>query len=146
MSVEKWMRKFTEKKFKRFDLLMRSERKCSIIDWKFTRLDAEEKIKGAQTQRKNEIYYQLARKDFKTDIELKFYCFHEKVANHSYHYFTCANFDYKIKTVEIEEEQKKETGQKNEKEGGKKNESEDFGITEILVEDYIVDQIADAPG
>jgi hypothetical protein len=53
ISVEKWMRKFTEKKFKRYDLLMRSEHKCAIIDWKFTRLDAEEKIRGASTQKKN---------------------------------------------------------------------------------------------
>ncbi len=53
VSVQKWMRKYTEKKFKRYDLLMRAEHKCSIVDWKFTRLDAEQKIKGAGTSRKN---------------------------------------------------------------------------------------------
>lgn len=62
------MRKYTEKKFKRYDLLMRGEHKCSIIDWKFSRLDAEQKIKGAGTSRKNELYCQLAKKDFKTEI------------------------------------------------------------------------------
>jgi hypothetical protein len=41
ISVEKWMRKNTIKQFKRFDLLMRNQQKCSIIDWKFTRLDAK---------------------------------------------------------------------------------------------------------
>ncbi len=47
---------------------MRGEHKCSIIDWKFTRLDAEDKIRGASTHKKNIAYYQLAKKDFKTDI------------------------------------------------------------------------------
>ena len=76
MSVEKWMRKVTIKEFKRYDLLLRNQEKCCIVDWKFTRLHAFDKIKGAGVQRKNKLYYQLAKKDFKTDIELKFYCFH----------------------------------------------------------------------
>ena len=101
------MRKYTEKKFKRYDLLMRGEHKCSIVDWKFTRLDAEEKIKGAGTNRKNEIYYQLAKKDFKTEISLKFYCFHQRIVNHSYHCFTTAKFNYQIQTVEIDGQEKK---------------------------------------
>ena len=76
MSVEKWMRKATIKEFKRFDLLMRNQHQCAIIDWKFTMLDAKEKIKGKATQSKNLLYCQLARKDYKTDVELKFYCLH----------------------------------------------------------------------
>ena len=55
---------------------MRNQHKCCIIDWKFTRLDAKEKIKGGSTQRKNLLYYQLAKKDYKTDVELIFYCIH----------------------------------------------------------------------
>lgn len=44
MSSEKWMRKSTKKKFKRFDLLMRNDDKVCIIDWKFSRFDANYKI------------------------------------------------------------------------------------------------------
>lgn len=55
---------------------MRNQEKCVIVDWKFTMLDAKEKIKGKSTERKNLLYYQLARKDYKTDVELKFYCLH----------------------------------------------------------------------
>lgn len=117
---------------------MRNEEKCSIIDWKFTRLDAEDKIKGASTQRKNEIYVQLARKDYKTDIELKFYCFHERPVNSSYHCFSCAKFQYQIKTVELDEQDK------NGKE--KKIEMDDLGIIDIVIEDSMVDLIPDAPG
>ena len=86
------MRKVTIKEFKRYDLLLRNQEKCCIVDWKFTRLHANEKIKGGGVQRKNKLYYQLAKKDFKTDVELKFYCFHERMLNKSYHYFTVAEF------------------------------------------------------
>jgi hypothetical protein len=107
MSAEKWMRKSTEKKFKRFDLLLRNENRCKIIDWKFTKLVAEEKIKGSSIARKNKIYYQLAAKDYKTSIELQFYCFHEK-DNHEFHEFTTASYHHKIDEIHIPETDKKQ--------------------------------------
>jgi len=65
---EKWMRYTTSKKFKRYDLLLRTEEKCCIIDWKFSKLIADEKIKGNSVKNKNKQYYQLAYKDFLTDV------------------------------------------------------------------------------
>jgi 5-methylcytosine-specific restriction endonuclease McrBC regulatory subunit McrC len=62
------MRKTTEKRFKRFDLLLRNEDKSGIIDWKFSKLMAEQKIKGNGVKNKNRQYYQLAYKDFLTDV------------------------------------------------------------------------------
>lgn len=44
ISSEKWMRKFSQKKFKKFDLLLRNKSKVCIIDWKFSRVNADEKI------------------------------------------------------------------------------------------------------
>lgn len=46
ISVEKWMHKTTVKKFKRLDLVLRNEECCCILDWKFSRVDAEEKIRA----------------------------------------------------------------------------------------------------
>lgn len=62
------MRYTTAKKFKRYDLLLRNEQKSGIIDWKFTKLEANEKIKGNGVNNKNKQYYQLACKDFLTDV------------------------------------------------------------------------------
>lgn len=107
MSAEKWMRKSTEKKFKRFDLLLRNENRCKIIDWKFTKLVAEEKIKGSSIARKNKIYYQLAAKDYRTSIELQFYCFHEK-DTHEFHDFTTAHYHHNIEQISIPETEKKQ--------------------------------------
>lgn len=56
------MRKSTEKKFKRFDLLMRKEDKVCIIDWKFSKTEANEKIMTGAFVKKNKEYFQLARK------------------------------------------------------------------------------------
>jgi hypothetical protein len=36
ISVEKWMRRYTKFKYKKFDLLLRNEKKVCIIDWKFS--------------------------------------------------------------------------------------------------------------
>ena len=105
MSGQKWMRKFTEKKFKRIDLILRNEHKCLIIDWKFTRLHAKQKIRGSAVQKKNDIYMQLARKDFKTDVELKFYCQHEPIVNKYYHFFTSAPHQISCSVVNIEGEE-----------------------------------------
>ena len=44
ITSEKWMRKSTVKKFKRFDLLLRNDDKVCIIDWKFSRVDAHYKM------------------------------------------------------------------------------------------------------
>lgn len=96
ISSEKWMRFTTEKRFKRYDLLLRNEVKSGIIDWKFSKLVAEEKIKGNGVKNKNKQYYQLAYKDFLTDVELKFYCFHARVNFNTYHFFTCASYFHKI--------------------------------------------------
>lgn len=76
MSSEKWMRKKTEKVFKRFDLILRNENKICIIDWKFTKNKADEKINKKAFVKKNELYLQLAKKDYKSEVELKFYCIH----------------------------------------------------------------------
>ncbi len=51
------MRKATVKKFRRFDLILRHENKVCIIDWKFSRLGAEEKLKGNATLKKNKVYH-----------------------------------------------------------------------------------------
>jgi hypothetical protein len=96
ISSEKWMRYTTEKKFKRYDLLLRNEEKSGIIDWKFSKLVAEEKIKGNGVKNKNKQYYQLAYKDYLTDVELKFYCFHARLSFNTYHFFTCASYFHKI--------------------------------------------------
>ena len=92
ISVEKWMRKATIKEFKRYDLLMRNQTKSVIVDWKFTIYDAKEKIREKDTEVKNLQYYQLARKDYKTEVELKFYCLHERVVNREYHEYTTEKF------------------------------------------------------
>lgn len=44
ISSEKWMRKFSEKKFRKFDLLLRNQKKACIIDWKISRQNADHKI------------------------------------------------------------------------------------------------------
>lgn len=55
------MRKFSQKKFKKFDLLLRSKNKVCIIDWKFSRVNADEKIAAEVFAKKNLEYFQLAR-------------------------------------------------------------------------------------
>lgn len=62
LSVEKWMRKFSKKSFRRFDLLLRKHKKVCIIDWKFSRDEANDKIKTKMFVAKNLEYFQLARK------------------------------------------------------------------------------------
>ena len=103
ITSEKWMRKATEKSFRRLDLVLRNKEKCCVLDWKFTRLEAKEKIKGNWIAYKNKIYYQLASKDFKTSVELKFYCLHERIVTYNYHHFTCAAYHHNIEQVELEE-------------------------------------------
>lgn len=44
ISSEKWMRKFSAKRFKKFDLLLRNSNRVCVIDWKFSRVNADEKI------------------------------------------------------------------------------------------------------
>ena len=96
------MRYTTAKKFKRYDLLLRNEQKSGIIDWKFTKLEANEKIKGNGVNNKNKQYYQLACKDFLTDVELKFYCLHNRKLLENHHFFTCADYFHKIPTQLID--------------------------------------------
>ncbi len=66
MTSEQWMRKTTAKKFKRYDVLMRHSEKVCIIDWKFSKIEAETKISEADNKACNKLYYELARKDFRT--------------------------------------------------------------------------------
>jgi 1,4-dihydroxy-2-naphthoyl-CoA synthase len=89
----------------------------------------------------------LARKDYKTDVELKFYCFHERTVNQFYHCFTTARFDYQISTVVVEEERRGggKEGRSGEK-GEKGEKEEDYGFGEISIEDSVVDLVPDAPG
>lgn len=47
------MRRVTQKKFKRFDLLLRNDEKVCIIDWKFSKADANEKIGRKEFVKKN---------------------------------------------------------------------------------------------
>ena len=68
ITSEKWMRKVTEKKFRRLDLVLRNKEKCGVLDWKFTRLEAKQKIRGSWIAFKNKAYYQLASKDFRTSV------------------------------------------------------------------------------
>lgn len=49
------------------------------------------------------MYYQLASKDFKTNVELKFICFHERIMNQYYHMVTCAPYLHKIDEVQIDD-------------------------------------------
>lgn len=56
------MRKSTVKKFKRFDLLLRNDDKVCIIDWKFSKIDAEYKMTTKKIAERNKVYFQLARK------------------------------------------------------------------------------------
>jgi len=102
------MRKKTKKSFKRFDLILRNENKICIIDWKFSRISAHEKINTRAFVKKNELYLQLAKKDYKSDVELKFYCIHIDYMLDHYHKFTEAYYDYKIDEIMIEEENKEE--------------------------------------
>lgn len=60
------MRMSTVKDFKRFDLIMRSENKICIIDWKFTDRKADEKIRARDFVKKNGLYFELANKDYKS--------------------------------------------------------------------------------
>lgn len=53
ISSEKWMRKFSEKKYRRFDLLLRNRKKACIIDWKISRVDADKKIADSIFSKKN---------------------------------------------------------------------------------------------
>lgn len=41
ISSEKWMRKFSAKRFKKFDLLLRNSNRVCVIDWKFSRVNAD---------------------------------------------------------------------------------------------------------
>lgn len=61
-SVEKWMRKYSKARFKRFDFLLRGDRRVCIIDWKFSRNNADRCISSTNFRKKNEEYVQLARK------------------------------------------------------------------------------------
>jgi hypothetical protein len=96
MTAEKWMRKTTKKQFKRFDLLLRNFDKCCIVDWKFSKITAETKINSKAFVAKNKVYYQLTNKDFKSDVELKFYCISLKNNGNYHHAITRSNYDYKI--------------------------------------------------
>ena len=86
------MRKSTIKKFKRFDLLLRNDDKVCIIDWKFSRVDAQYKMTDNKITDRNKVYFQLARKEFNSDVQLKFYCFHQKSEGKYHHQFTVAEF------------------------------------------------------
>jgi hypothetical protein len=48
VSVEKWMRRYSKRSFKKFDLLLRNDKKVCIIDWKFSHERADERIKRSQ--------------------------------------------------------------------------------------------------
>lgn len=52
--------------------------------------------------KKNKAYYQLASKDFKTSVQLKFYCFHQQVLSNAYHYFTCAPYTHTIDQIPLD--------------------------------------------
>lgn len=94
------MRRSTKKKFKRFDLLLRSDHKVCIIDWKFSKVNANQKITAASFVEKNKQYFQLARKQYNADVQLKFYCFHQK-CDDRYHQYTFADYTYKADEVEL---------------------------------------------
>lgn len=102
MTAEKWMRKTTQKKFRRLDVVLRNEIKCCIIDWKFSQSSAENKISDRRVNLKNMIYYQLASKDFLTNnVELKFYCIHARSSQH-YHDYSVAMYRHQIEEVELD--------------------------------------------
>ena len=96
------MRKSTVKQFKRFDLLLRNEESVCIIDWKFSKVNADQKINTAMFAKKNRQYFQLARKEYNANVRLKFYCFHQR-ADERFHRYTFADFNYEKEEVEIEE-------------------------------------------
>ena len=99
------MRKSTVKRFKRFDLLLRSDEKVCIIDWKFSKIDAQYKMTANKIAERNKVYFQLARKEFNSTVELKFYCFHQKLDGKNHHKYTVAEFTYNIESVDISDSQ-----------------------------------------
>ncbi len=98
------MRKKSRKSFKRFDLILRNQDKICIIDWKFSKIKANQKINTRAFVKKNELYLQLAKKEYKSDVELKFYCFHVDQIIEHYHQSTEADYIYRIAEVMIDED------------------------------------------
>lgn len=102
MSSEKWMRKKTLKDFKRLDLILRNENNICIIDWKFSKDQANMKVNRGLYGKKNLIYFQLAKKDYKSDVDLKFYCIHNEILMDHHHKWSSAEYNYKITEVELD--------------------------------------------
>ena len=53
---------------------------------------------------KNRQYFQLARKEYNANVQLKFYCFHQK-CDDRFHEYSFADYNYEAEEIEIEDEE-----------------------------------------
>ena len=97
------MRKVTKKKFRRYDLILRNQNQACILDWKFSINQPDKLLYDFKTEKKNRDYIELAKKEYKTNVKLKYVVLTPQFYHGHYQRYQCEQYKYKSDEVYIEE-------------------------------------------